>query len=97
MALVPQTRKRKIELINQYMKGKLQEANLLLYREEDTEGIHDATYKATLQEAVYDIEKDIISMLRWLAASESFTVPAAFNDAQVDAINPLIRQYEDGL
>ena len=98
MAIVPQTRKRKIELVNSYMKGKLQQANALLHKEADTSGQYDATWQGTVQQQVYDIEADIIKALRWLADNEAFPVPAAFTDQEAkDNINPEIIEYEDGL
>ena len=96
MALVPQDKKKKIELVNAYMKGKLQEVNLKLQRETNPNGIYDATFVAGLDTSAKQDEGDIIQMLRWLADNEGFTVPAAFSDAEVDAINPKIRQKEDG-
>lgn len=97
MALVPQDKKLKIELVNNYIQSKLQGVNRKLDREEDREDIFDDTYKGTLDASVKQDEGDVIQMLRWLADNLGFTVPAAYSDAEVDAINPKIRQKEDGL
>jgi len=97
MALVDQDKSKKIQLVNAYMKAKLQEVNLKLHREEDPEDIFDDTFKGTLDASAKADEGDIIKMLRWLADNLGFTVPIAFTDAEVDAINPDIRQKDDGL
>ena len=89
--MVEQTKKRKIELVNQYMKGKLQMVNLKLHREADAENVFDDVYKATLDTSAKQDEGDIIKMLRWLAKDLGFTVPPAFTDNEVDAINSEIR------
>jgi len=36
-------------------------------------------------------------MFRWLLDNLSVAIPAAFTDAEVDAINAEIRQVDDGL
>lgn len=97
MALVDQDKKAKIELVNGYIQGKIQDVNLKLHREEDSEDIFDDTFKATLDTSAKQDEADIIKMLRWLADNLGFTAPAAFTDGEVDTINPRIRQKEDGL
>lgn len=95
MALVPQDKKRKIELILSYMGVKLQDALLKLNHEEDIEDIYDDTYKATLDIGAKQDIADIIKMLRWLADNEGFTVPPAYTDGEVDAIEPQIRQKNE--
>lgn len=89
--MVEQTKKRKIELVNSYIKGKLQQVNLKLHREADLEDVFDDIYKAGLDVSAKQDEGDIIKMLRWLANDLGFTIPAAFTDAQVDEINPEVR------
>ena len=93
--MTEQTKRKKIELVNQYMKGKLQLVNWKLNREADTSGHFDSTYQATLDSSAKADEGDIIKMLRWLAGDLSFTVPAAFTDAEIDAINPEIRTVNE--
>jgi hypothetical protein len=89
--MVDQTRKRKIELVNAYMKGQLQQANSKLHYEADTSGKYDVTWQAGVKAEVEGHEANIIKMLRWLAVSEGFTVPVAYTDGEVDAINSEIR------
>jgi hypothetical protein len=97
MALVPQDKKVKIELILGYLRGKIGDARTKLHEETNPGGKYDATYVSGLDASVKSDIGDIIKMLRWLAINESFAVPTEFLDAEVDAINPEIRQTEDGL
>ena len=98
MAIVPQTKRRKIELVNDFVQAKIQDANLKLYREDDAENIFDATFKATLDVLSKQDEADIIKALRWLADNLGFAVPVAFTDQEAkDNIHPNIIDFEDGL
>ena len=97
MALVPQDKKRKIELVNAFVKGNSQKANLYLHQEADPQDIYDDTVKAGRQAEVLTLLSNSIKMFRWLADDQSLTVPPAYTDGEVDAINPEIRQKEDGL
>ncbi len=94
MALVDQDKKKKIEGVNSYIKGKIQEVDLKLFQETNPGGIYDGTYVGGLDASAKSDEGDIIKMLRWLADNLGFTVPPAFSDAEVDAIDPNIRQKE---
>jgi hypothetical protein len=97
MALVPQDKKVKMSKINAYIKNNAGKIQGLLAEEADQSGKYDATYQSGLKSEIESIQADTIKMLRWLAVNESYTVPPAFSDAEVDAIDPFIRQKDDGL
>ncbi len=93
--MTDQTRKRKIELVNDYMRSELQQANSKLHYEADMSGRFSVTWQAGAKTEVYNHEANIIKILRWLAADEGFTIPTAYTNAEVDAINAEIRTQAD--
>lgn len=76
-----------------YMEDRIHDANRKLTIEADTSGQYDATYQAGLDASAKTDIVNVIKMLRWL--KETYFgiagTPAAFTDAEVDGINPYIR------
>jgi len=98
MAIVPQRKKKKIEMVNNYAKGKGQKVNLLLSREADLSGIFDSAYQSGLDAEVKAEMAKIIKGYRWLINNLNVNTPAAFTDAEAEAeINAEIIQFEDNL
>jgi len=80
-----------------YIINRLQTA-LSDFREElDLDNKLDATYISARDGSAKANADDAIRMLRWLYEIEfSLTPPSPLSDAEVDAINPGIRTFEDG-
>ena len=89
--MVAQTKKLKIQFINEYIIKESRIANSLLREEEDIDDKYDDIYKASLDGTVKSHEANIVKMLRWLIDDLSLPTPDAFTDAQVDVINEEIR------
>jgi len=66
--------------------------------EGDTSGRLDTTYQGTLDASIKSKGGELIKMLRWLVESElALTPPTAYDDTEIDGIDPEIRTHEDGL
>jgi len=89
--MVEQDPKKQLELINDFVIQEARISNSLLNREEDLEGIFDATYKGTLSNIIKTHEARIIKMIRWYIELKTLPVPDAFTDAEVDLENLEIR------
>ena len=89
--MVDQTKKAKIELVNNYIQERAQLVSLLLEREADSTGAFDLTYQSGLDAAIKAEEAKLFKMGRWLLNDLGISAPVAFTDAEVDAINPRIR------
>ena len=97
MVLVATTVKQRIDSINSYIKGKSNLIGLLIYRSENPDGIFDSTYVATLQAQVFALLQKNIQAYRWLATNQAFSVPVAFDDAEMIVEIPNILEVENGL
>ena len=86
---------KRITVINAlaYIEDKIHSANLKLTKEVDSSGEYDATFQSGLDASAKGDITDIVKMIRWLKETyfNIASVPTAFSDAEVDAINPLIR------
>ena len=95
MALVPQTKQNKIWHVMQYVSSQSGKVSKAVREELNKEGKLDATYVGGLDAQAKQDASDIIAMLRWLVDDLGVSVPSAFTDGEVDAINELIRQFDD--
>ena len=76
-----------------YVQNQITLVNTKLLKETNPDGEYDATFVAGLDTSAKTNLVNILKMLRWL--KEGYFgisgTPAAFTDAEVDAINPSIR------
>jgi len=78
-----------------YVTDKLNDANDKLAEELDPQSKLDATYKGALDGGANADARDAIKMIRWLVEDNlSLTPPAAYTEAEVDAIDADIRTEE---
>lgn len=89
--MADQNKKTKIQLVNNYIQERSQLVSFMLEREADSTGDFDSTYQSGLDAAIKAEETKLFKMGRWLLDNLGITPPAAFTDAEVDAINPKIR------
>jgi len=90
--MVAQTKRNKVLNSLAYLEDNIHEANDSLRIEEENAPEYTTTYKSGLDASAKNNLKVIVKMLRWLASDLGITtLPAAFTDAQVDAIDPTIR------
>lgn len=54
-------------------------------------------YKTQLEALAATKNTDAVATYRWIMDEFSLTVPAAYTDAEIDAIDPDIRTHDDGL
>ncbi len=104
MALIPQKTVTKVINALAYIDEQNRQANVSFGQSEIaddlltdfTQANIDARKTRLNTEGANEAKKSV-QMFRWLLGSIGATVPVAFTDAEVDAINPEIRQTDDGL
>jgi len=98
MAIVPQPKRSKIRNLFAYVTDEINQANRDLKDEADpdTLGRLDDTYVAGRDAAAKQHLGNAIKAIRWLADDLGETVPPAYTDAEIDALNREIREFEDG-
>lgn len=80
-----------------YIEQEIHGANNDLREELDTDNKLDVTYKTGRDASAKTHVKNAIKMFRWLVEVEfSLTVPNAYTNAEVDAIDIDIRTFDDG-
>ena len=107
MTLIPQPTRIMVHDAQRYIEDQINKSNNALRNSErevkrlTNEGIFSATdinaYKQKLINDAKDATKNAIGMYRWLLSELNISpIPRAFTDADVDAIDPEIRQIDDG-
>ena len=99
MAIVPQPKRTKIRNLFAYVSDEINAANRDLRDEADpdTKGRLDDTYVAGRDAAAKTHLSNAIKAVRWLADDLSVTVPTAYTDAEIDALEGReIREFDDG-
>ena len=94
--MVEQTKRVKTIKALAYVENKIHSINNKFKDELDISGRIDTTYQSGLNTSAKDDGKDLVKMLRWLLKELGIaTLPAAYTDTQVDAIDPEIRTVEE--
>ena len=97
MAIVPHQKHTIVNNSIGYISQKLRETSEAIREEQDLDSKLDSTYVAGRDAEAKSKIDDVIKMLRWLYETElGLTAPAPFSDAEVDAINPNFREFDDG-
>ena len=107
MTLIPNSTRVIVHEAQRYIEDQIQISNNKITQSETTinkltqEGIFSTadinSYKSKLITDAKEATKNAISMYRWLLKKLNIApVPPAFTDAQVDEIDPEIRQVDDG-
>jgi len=103
MAIIPQKTVKKVILALQYINDQNAKANISFGQAEIAdELLIDFTQakiddrKTRLKSEGANETKKSVQMFRWLLTDLGVAIPAAFTDAEVDAINSEIRQTDDG-
>jgi len=103
MALIPQTKRLKIVGALSYIDKQINLTIRRIAQEDEADNL-----LVDFDQAKIDVRKTrldteakseagkAVQMFRWLLDDLSVTIPAAFTDAEVDTIDPLIRQTDDG-
>lgn len=93
--MVEQTKRIKTIKALAYVENKIHSINNKFKDEKDTSGRLDITYQSGLNTSAKNDGKELVKMLRWLLKELGITtLPTAYTDAQVDAIDPSIRTVE---
>jgi len=96
MAIVNQTKRRKVVNALAYIEDNIHQANNSLLIEERDAPEYDTGFKSGRDQAAKLNLRDIVKMLRWLADDLGVgTLPKAFTDQQIDDLNRDIRVFED--
>ena len=94
--MIEQTKREKTIKALAYVENKIHSINHKFKDEEDTSGKLDTTYQSGLNTSAKNDGKDLVKMLRWLLKELGITtLPAAYTNTQVDAIDPEIRTVEE--
>ncbi len=103
MALIPQTQAKKVILALEYVNNQNGKAIQNFAQSDEADNlVSDFTQanvnarKTRLNAAGADEAKKAVQMFLWLLGDHGIVIPAAFTDAEVDAINSEIRQFDDG-
>jgi len=97
MARLPRIKIETVSRALRYVTDKLNDANEKLAEELDPQSKLDATYKGNLDGGANADARDAIKMIRWLVEDNlGLTPPAAYTEAEVDAIDAEIRTFDDG-
>jgi hypothetical protein len=96
MALIPTPKRQKVLTALAEVENRIHSANRKLKEETDPENKLDATYKGGLDASAKTDIGDCFKILDWLRNDFGLADPALLDDAGIDAINPLIRQIDDG-
>ena len=104
MALIPQTKLKKIIASLKYINDQnSQTIERIAQADESDDLLIDFTQaKIDVRKTRLTTEANVeaakaVQMFRWLLGDLGVAIPAAFTDAEVDAIDPEIRQTDDGL
>ncbi len=97
MALVPQDKRTKVRLLLNEIENRTAKAKDFLEEEQNLQGKLDAAYVAGRDAEAKTQLSEVVKLIRWLIEDFSLPVPVAYTDAEIDAINDKIRQYDDGL
>ena len=97
MVLVPQPKRVKVRNLLAFLEDQIHAANADLRDEDDPDviGRLDDTYIAGRDASAKQHLGDIAKALGWLANDLSITFPAAWLDADIDALNRDIREFDD--
>jgi len=96
MARIPQDKVGTIARATRYVTDKFRDMNEKFAEENEADARFKTTYLSGLDADGKTDGADAVKMLRWLLGNLSVTIPAAYTDAEVDAINPDIRTKDDG-
>jgi len=97
MALVPQTKRRKVGNLLSEIRNDITTAKNALRIEERDDPKFTQTYKDGRDAVAKASIANTVRMLGWLLGDLGITPPTAYTDAEIDAINPNIRQFEDSI
>lgn len=96
MVLIPTPKRQKVRTALAECENRIHSANRKLTEEVDAENKLDATYKAGLDASAKQDIADVFKILDWLRNDFGLADPPLLDDAGIDAINPEIRQIDDG-
>lgn len=97
MVLVPQDKRTKVRLLINEIENRIRFAVDALEEEQDFDNKLDAAYIAGRDPEAKAKLGEVVKLIRWLIDDLSLPTPVAYTDAEIDAINDKIRQYDDGL
>lgn len=95
MARVVNTAKQALSPTIDYIHNRVNDVDRFFDESNQTDPPLDTTYKNGRQPAYVVEAKNLVRMIRWYMTKYNITIPIAFTDAQVDAIDPDIRTHEE--
>lgn len=97
MARVERDRTGAISQVMNYVQQQFNDIQKEILDEQDLSGRIDTTYQTGLDASIKTLGRNATKMLIWLIEDHlGLTVPTAYTDAEVDAIDVDIRTFEDG-